>query len=190
MTDGILIENDALEMESENTASDDRSELSEEELRKGAEKFEFFWLRPLRYKGEEATIRFCIRGEFSGWKLKDELVESLGLTVGDTVNVEGSVEFGPGLIGDDDRVDIFAEGDAATWLLQTAVDAGGSDGCTFDAVVRFSYVEAPVGGIEGKMVAKASLILERGIRRVNSEGRRPKTKNRITLMSDIISSLA
>lgn len=148
----------------------DAQEVGEEELAEGARRFELFWLRPSRCAGQEAALRIRINSKLSGWRLKDELVESLGLTVGDTVNAEVSVLFGPGIIEDSDDVDLFADGDAATWLLESIIESGSPEGCILDVRVRFVYKEAPVGGPMGRSVGKASLVLIEGIRFVGFDG--------------------
>lgn len=148
----------------------DAPEVGEEELAEGARRFELFWLRPSRCAGQEAVLRIRINSKFSGWRLKDELVESLGLTVGDTVNAEVSVLFGPDIIADSDDIDLFADGDAATWLLESIIESGSPEGCVLDVRVRFVYKEAPVGGPTGRSVGKASLVLIEGIRFVGSDG--------------------
>lgn len=164
-------------------------DLSEEELADGARRFELFWLRPSRYAEQEATLRIRLNGKFSGWKLKDELVESLGLTVGDTVNVEVSVLLGPEIIADPDDVDLFADGDAATWLLDSVVDSGSPNGYVMDVRARFVYREAPVGGPTGRSVGKASLVLLEGVRRLG-HGRNPrKADNDDSLFDALVKAL-
>lgn len=44
-------------------------------------------LLPDRYKDRETKVRLMLRNKFCGWTLKDELVISLGLTVGDAISV-------------------------------------------------------------------------------------------------------
>lgn len=139
---------------------------SEDELKNGARDFELFWLRPLRMAGHEAVLRLCLNGKIGGWKLKDELIESIGLTVGDCVSVEVSVLDGPGIIDDDGDTDLFAGGSAADWLIDTALEAGSVAGCIIDCKVRFVYEQAPVGG-NGKLVNKASLVLVEGYKLVD-----------------------
>lgn len=174
-------------------AGQDRSVegVSEQELAAGAREFELFWLRPSRYAGREANVRLMVNGKLGGWKLKDELVNSLGLKVGDTVNAEVTVLLGPGIISDSDDVDLFADGEAATWLLDTILKAGSAEGCVVDVRVRFTYETAPVGGPEGRSVGKASLVLLEGIRFVECSPKRAARtedgKNR--LLSTLIESL-
>ena len=82
----------------------------DEELEEGAKLCEKFLLLPDRYKDRETKVRLMLRNKFCGWTLKDELVVSLGLTVGDTVSVEVSIIGGPGLISENGDV-VLAPGD-------------------------------------------------------------------------------
>lgn len=131
-------------------------------MQDGARAFELFWLRPKKYEGREALVRLRLNGKLGGWKLKDELVRSLGLEVGDAVDVEVTVLDGPGIIDDDGDTDLFAGGEAADWLLKTILEAGTAIGCVIDCKVRFMYREAPVG-YDNRQVKKASLLLVEGI---------------------------
>ena len=96
--------------------------------------------------------------DLGGWKLKDGLVKSLGLEIGDTINTEVSVLNGPGLIENADDTDLFASGGGADWLLDNDVGMGS----IIDAKVRFVYAKAPVGGIEGRDIWKLSLVFVEG----------------------------
>lgn len=128
------------------------------DLEKGGKDFEVFWLRPIKMANAEATIRMQINTRWGGWKLKEGLVNSLGLQVGDTINAEISVLKRPGLIDDADDVDLFASGVGADWLLDNNVGSGS----IIDAKVKFVYAPAPVGGIEGREIRKLSLVLIEG----------------------------
>lgn len=132
--------------------------VSKDELQKGGELFELFWLRPKLYKDQIVTIRLRINKKWGGWKLKDELVELLGLEVGDTISTEVTPLFMSGRIDDADDMDLFATGKGADWLLEHDVKMGS----IIDCRVRFSYSKVPVGA-NGKEVNKASLIFEEGI---------------------------
>lgn len=128
------------------------------DLERGGKDFEVFWLRPIKMANNEATIRMQINTHWGGWKLKEGLVNSLGLQVGDTINAEISVLKRPGLIDDSDDVDLFASGVGADWLLDNNVGAGS----IIDAKVKFVYAPAPVGGLEGREIWKLSLVLIEG----------------------------
>ena len=137
-------------------------EVSLDNLRQGAILFEKFWLRPQKLAGKLVPVRVRINRKLGGWKVKDELVRSLGLTVGDTVSTEVTVQLGVGLIDDEGDTDLFADGEAADWLIDVIQSAGSVEGCIIDCYVRFVYSRAPVGG-NNKMVNKASLVLTNGI---------------------------
>ena len=124
----------------------------------GAKEFEFFWLRPKKMAGHEAVLRMKINKKWSGWKLKDELIDSIGLTIGDTINTEVTVLNAPGLIRSADDTDLFADGINADWLLENDIGVGS----IIEGKVRFMYSKAPVGGLESKEVWKISLVLLEG----------------------------
>ena len=128
------------------------------ELEKGAKEFEIFWLRPKKMNLHETVLRMKINKGWGGWKLKDGLVNSLGLEVGDTINTEVSILNAPGLIDNADDTDLFASGEGADWLLDNNVGYGS----IIDAKVRFVYAQAPVGGLDGKEVWKISLVSVEG----------------------------
>lgn len=128
------------------------------ELEKGAKDFEVFWLRPKKMANNEAVLRMQINKGWGGWKLKDGLVRSLGLAVGDTINTEVSILNAPGLIEDADDTDLFASGEGADWLLENNV----GNGSVIDAKVKFIYAKAPVGGLDGREVMKISLVFVEG----------------------------
>ena len=133
--------------------------VSIEELREGAKMYEFFYLRPKKMAEKTAVVRMRINKGWSGWKLKDELVESLGLEIGDTMNTEVSVLEGPGYIENVTDTDLFASGEAADWLFENEIKKGS----VIDGRVKFVYSKAPVGGIGGREIWKASLVLLEGI---------------------------
>ena len=132
--------------------------VADNDLEKGGKDFEVFWLRPKKMANREAVLRMRINERWGGWKLKDGLVKSLGLEVGDTINTEVSVLNGPGLIEDADDTDLFASGAGADWLLDNDVGMGS----IIDAKVRFVYAKAPVGGLEGRDIWKVSLVFIEG----------------------------
>lgn len=127
-------------------------------IQAGAKNFEFFYLRPKKMANQEAILRMRINKSWSGWKLKDGLVKSLGLEIGDTINTEVTVLECSGLIDEADDVDLFADGDGANWLLEN----GARKHSTIVAKVKFLYSLAPVGGIEGRDVWKLSLVFIEG----------------------------
>lgn len=139
--------------------------ITEEILRDGANKFERFWLRPQRMAGKMIPIRLRINKKFGGWKVKDELIRAVGLTVGDCITTEVSVQLGNNIIDDDGDTDLFADGDGADWILDQITNAGVVEGCILDCFVRLNYCRAPVGS-NNKMVNNASLVFVSGIKYV------------------------
>ena len=137
---------------------------NESNLKANAKLFEEFWLRPKKMVDLEVVLRMKITKKWGGWKLKDELVTSLGLMIGDTINTEVSVLEGPGLIDNADDTDLFASGAGADWLLENDIGPGS----IIDAKVKFVYSRAPVGGRDGKEVWKISLVFIEGYNIVKS----------------------
>lgn len=131
--------------------------INDSDLENGAREFEVFCLRPKKMASKETVLRMKITQKWGGWRLKDELVVSMGLEVGDTINAEVYILNGPGLIKDEENIDLFASGEAADWLLENDVGYGS----VIDAKVKFVYVKVPVGQ-NGKEVWTASLILLEG----------------------------
>lgn len=130
----------------------------EMELKKGGKLFEQFWLRPKKYNGQKANIRLRVNTKWGGWKLKDEIIQSLKLEVGNTISTEVTVHFMLGLIDDDDDTDLFASGEAADWLLDNEVKPG----TVIDCCVRFVYSKLPIGGND-REIGKISLVFEKGL---------------------------
>ena len=163
--------------------------ITEEELKAGAFEFERFWLRPIGRAGKVIPVRLRINKRFDGWRLKDELVTAIGLKVGDTISTEVSILFTGGLIDYSDDMDLFADGEAADWLLDCVIKDHSPIGCVLDCFVKLSYCEAPVGK-DGKKVNKASLILSKGIQFITFEEIENETsKSELfeRILSDIIS---
>lgn len=140
------------------TKNTNTKKYEEKDLVSGAKEFECFWLRPFRGRDEEVVLRMRINKKWGGWKLRDGLVKSLDLTVGDTINTEVTVLDGPGLIEEEDHTDLFADGEGADWLLENEVITNSE----IVAKVKFKYSLAPVGGLDGKNVWKASLVFIEG----------------------------
>ena len=144
----------------------EKTDVNEDMLRTGANEFEKFWLRPQRLAGKLVPLRMRLNKKLGGWKVKDELIRALGLTVGDSINTEVSVQLASGLIDDNGDTDLFADGEAADWLIDQIQSAGTVEGCIVDCYVRFVYSRAPVGGVNGRQVNTANLVLVEGIRLV------------------------
>lgn len=140
--------------------------VTEDDLKKGGEFFEKFWLRPKNYIDKRVAIRLRINKKWGGWKLRDELITSLGLEVGDTISTEITPYFTSDIIDDDNDTDLFASGEGADWLLDNHVVTG----TIIDCYVRFSYAKVPLG-MHGKEIGKISLVFEKGIRVVGTDNK-------------------
>jgi len=132
--------------------------IEESILRDGGKMFELFWLRPKRYMDKSATMRLRINKKWSGWKMRDELITSIGLEVGDTISTEITPYFTSDIIDEDNDTDLFASAESADWLLENNVGIG----TIIDCVVRFVYTNVPIG-LKGKAISKISLVMEKGI---------------------------
>lgn len=128
--------------------------ITEDDLREGARAFELFSLLPKTMDGKTAWIKMKINKKWGGWRLKDELVEAMGLEIGNTINTEITVLEGPGLCRDEDDVDLFASGDVAQWLLMNDVGQGSE----IEGKVKFVYTSSPVGRND-KVIWTIKLIL-------------------------------
>ena len=131
--------------------------IEEKELKEGAKLFERFWLLPKRYADQTAMMRLRINKKWGGWKLKDELIYSLHLDIGNTISTEITTYFTYNIIDDDNDTDLFASADAADWLLENNVGIG----TIVDCSVRFAYTKVPVG-FNGKDIYKVSLVMVEG----------------------------
>lgn len=148
-------------MESQN--SENKNELIE-----GARRLERFLLLPVRHQNETATVRLRLKGQVSGWRLKDELVEAVGLTVGDAVCVETELMLGPGIFEGSDDIDLFAGGEEASWLINSLFDTNCISDCVADCVVKFVCCYAPIGR-DGRTILKAAMVLKQGVRIIDNE---------------------
>lgn len=135
--------------------------VSEQMLADGAKQFEFFWLRPAKYAGGIVPVRLRINRKWGGWKVKDSLIRSIGLDVGDCITTEVTIKLTQGIIDDNDDTDLFASGEGADWLLENVAKPGG----VCDCYVRFVYSKAPIGK-DDKIITKVSLVFVKGIRYV------------------------
>lgn len=138
--------------------------ITEQELKEGTKRFEIFWLRPKQYANQIVPLRLRINKKWGGWKIKDELVNSLGLEVGDTISTEVTPQFMSDLIDDENDTDLFASGTGADWLLNNNVTIG----TIIDCEVRLAYAKAPIGP-NGKEISTVSLVFENGIAVVGSD---------------------
>lgn len=131
------------------------------EGKEAVDAFKKFNLMPVRYNGIEAILDMVVLGGFSGWRVKSSLIESLGMRVGDCVQVEVGLENQDIYnVLDDPTIDLFADSDDAQWLVDNVTGRG----TVVTAHVRF--VSSVVKGITEDPeaeVTKPSLVLMRGI---------------------------
>ena len=137
--------------------------ISDDDLVKGANTFEKFWLRPQRFAGRIVPLRLRINKKFSGWRVKEDLIRAVGLSVGDCITTEVSIQLGNNIIDDYGDTDLFADGQGADWILDQIENAGVVKGCIIDCFVRLIYCRAPIGQ-NGKTINKACLTFVNGIR--------------------------
>ena len=135
-----------------------------EELEKGGHIIELFCLRPKKFENQSVMVRLKFNNKWSGWRLKEEIVNSLGLISGETISTTVSPKYTEGLSDDVDSITLFACGEGADWLLENKVSAG----TIIDCMVKCSYVKIPVGHND-KMILSASLIFEKGFVVVENE---------------------
>lgn len=98
--------------------------LSEKEA---LNRYKKFLLMPNRYHGTEAILMLRVISGFSGWTLRDDLIKSLGLTVGDTIEcdtVSVDEETNEMLTSDLRKIDLFADQDNAEWLVNNVTHIG------------------------------------------------------------------
>lgn len=94
---------------------------------KGAEIFRRFTLLPERYKNQEVYLRVRIDGHFGCWKQRDALFEAYDLPPGDTLRMADAFVLGIDFYDIDstaNRMDLYAEGKNADWILDSSVSRG------------------------------------------------------------------
>ena len=75
-----------------------------------------FLLRPSKYQGIEVTLTMKVLSEIKGSTLKDELVKTLGLELGDTLSVDVNILKNDRTLLSDRKIAIYADKDNADWL--------------------------------------------------------------------------
>lgn len=164
------------------------TDVTEDILRDGANLFERFWLQPQRLAEKIIPVRLRINKKFGGWKVKAELIRAIGLTVGDCISTEVSVQLGNNIIDDHGDTDLFADGEGADWILDQVTSAGIVEGCIIDCYVRLIYCKAPIGQNE-KLVNTVSLVFVSGIRYVGIDNNYVLAPNSITARESNLGSL-
>lgn len=155
-----------------------------EMLKNGGKLVELFCLRPKLHKDKHVTLRVKINSKWSGWKLRGDLVESLGFEVGNTIVTTVSPLFTDGLSADVGNIDLFASGENIDWLLENKVSAGS----VIDCQVKFSYKVVPAG-FDKKEISKVSLFFEKGIDIIDDDSISAGKSAGNSCLDDIIKSL-
>lgn len=75
-----------------------------------------FLLRPVKYQGIEIELTMKVLSELSGSSLKNEIVKTLGLELGDTLSVDVNVLGKDGAILIDRSISVYADKENADWL--------------------------------------------------------------------------
>lgn len=125
--------------------------------------FKKFLLMPNRYRDIEAILSVQVTSGFSGWMLKDDLVTTLGLTLGDTVQcnvIAVDNEINEMLSESLREIDLFADGENAEWLVDNVTHTGTI------LKARVKFVCKKVRGITinpEQEVLKVALVLLKGI---------------------------
>lgn len=75
-----------------------------------------FLLRPARYQDIELEVTMKVVSELSGSTLKDDIVKSLGLELGNTLSVDVNILRENGTLLSNRKISIYADKDNADWL--------------------------------------------------------------------------
>jgi len=124
--------------------------------------FKKFVLRPIKYYGQEGTLKLKIVSDIVGGTLKEDLVRAFGLTLGDTLRVETEVLDSSLKAVNTRKVSLYAEQTAADWLMDI------EKGSIIEAKVKLSYciikeTQEYDGGRFLKNSSFIGLILQEGV---------------------------
>ncbi len=75
-----------------------------------------FLLRPARYQDIELEVTMKVVSELSGSTLKDDIVKSLGLELGNTLSVDVNILRENGTLLSNQKISIYADKENADWL--------------------------------------------------------------------------
>lgn len=75
-----------------------------------------FLLRPSRYQGIELELAMKVVSELSGSTLKDDIVRSMGLELGNTLSVDVNVLKADGSVLSNRKISVYADKENADWL--------------------------------------------------------------------------
>lgn len=91
-------------------------------------KVEKFLLRPVKYHGQEASVRLCVLENVNGWRLKSRIKKAFGLNEDDTASCEVLVVPPDGIDSSVNeitrRVTLYISGDVSEWLIDQGVQMG------------------------------------------------------------------
>lgn len=136
----------------------------------GAETFRRFTLLPERYKNQEVFLRVGIDGPFGCWKQRDALFEAYNLFPGDTLRINETFVLGVDFSDVDsnaNRIDLYAEGKNADWILDSSVSRG--------SIIegKFKLLYETVENITASGDAKiAAILMIKGISTTNKKRRK------------------
>lgn len=121
-----------------------------------------FLLRPARYQDIEIEVTMKVVSELSGSTLKDDIVKSLGLELGNTLSVDVNILRENGTLLSNRRISIYADKENADWLENV------SSGNVIRANVKTAFCEIKElsSWDEGRILRNTSylgLIVKRGL---------------------------
>lgn len=121
-----------------------------------------FLLRPVRYQGLEIELSMQVISELTGSTLKDDIVKTLGLELGNTLSVDVNVLEKDGTILTDRKISVYADKENADWL------EGVSPGNVIRAKVKtaFCAIKELSSWDEGRILRNTSylgLIITKGV---------------------------
>lgn len=125
-------------------------------------KYKKFLLMPNRYRDTEAVLNLRVISGFSGWSLRDDLINALGLTVGDTIECDTETvdEETTEMLSERLRkIDLIAEHENAEWLVNNVTHIG----TVIKVHVKFLCKLVPMQRDQPQEMIKVALILVKGI---------------------------
>ncbi|MDR0898449.1 MAG: DUF4062 domain-containing protein [Oscillospiraceae bacterium] len=128
----------------------------------GAEIFKRFLILPGRYKNRSAFLRVRVSSKYSTWIVKDELFSAFNLNHDDAIHCND----GAHIIGIDlsdvqkegVRLDLFAEGKNADWLLDNGVTLG----TIFEGTFKLCYENVKGISSGDRVIGMAAVVLLSG----------------------------
>jgi hypothetical protein len=138
------------------------TQQAENDYKSGAETYKRFLIYPGRYKDKEVFLRIRLDNKWSTWLLKEAMFESFKLNRDDAIHCNDGVYVIGCDFSDIDqkaiRLDLFAEGKNADWLL----DNGVSLGTVFEGTFKMCFEDIRNVQNENRTVYMAALLLVNG----------------------------